>query len=76
MYKITFPNDVPWIPNMAVLGSTSAAVFAPKERYTQAEDKDDKIFAVRMHLAATVTTRAIYQMMEKTENEEKDDAQE
>lgn len=63
MYKVQHPNDIPWEPNMAVLGTIDAVVVSPDTYYKNAQEKQAKIRAIKLLLAAKVTTKAIHKMI-------------
>lgn len=63
MITVKYPNDVPWLPGYAILGTTEAILINPTKLSESARDKDEKAYALKLKLAADETARAIDKMM-------------
>ena len=74
MFTIRFPNDVPWLPDCAVLGSTEAKVIFINALYettklkqlTSPGNKDlleERIYYAKLKLATKITTQIIETMI-------------
>ena len=66
MITVKYPNDVPWLPGYAVLGTTEAILINPSKLYDSARDSAERAYATKLKLAADETSNAIDKMMEIT----------
>jgi len=63
MITVKYPNDVPWLPGYAVLGSTEAILISPANMKLNARDSDQVIYANKLDSAVNVTCDAIDKML-------------
>ena len=69
MVTVKYPNDVPWLPGYAVLGTTEAILIDPIKLGDNARDLAEKKYALRLRLASHVACKAIDKMMGVSEDE-------
>ncbi len=83
MLSIRFPNDVPWLPDCAVLGSTEAKVIFINALYETTKLRqlaspgnkdllDERIYYAKLKLATKVTTQIIETMIASSKQSKAD----